>query len=253
MSATVVERRTTAAALPGQLRRTFVFLVYGVRQMLFGYWLIMLVGFTTVGVVIHLVTGTLDESVWDYAAQSPKYFNASIGVMLTPAFLTLLVAHGVTRRTFAIAGTLLLTLNAAGNALLWVVVYLLERGLFDWRGWPQEMNNPHLFTSTSQSQLVFTEFFLLVLAHEVAGWLIATAFVRYRFWGGLALLPLNLLPAVATELLLLSGWVAQALGDLGLERPPLGVAVPAVLAICALGIYLNYLVLRGIGLRPPRS
>jgi hypothetical protein len=251
MTATTVDR--PAAAVPGQLRRVFVFLVYGVRQMLIGYWLVMLLGFTATGVIIHLVKGTLDESVWDYAAQSPKYFNASVGVMLTPAFLTLLVAHGVTRRALAIAGTALLVLNAAGMAVLWAVIYLLERGLFSWQGWPQELNNPHLFTETTQSGLVFTEFFLLVLSHEVAGWLIGTTFFRYRFWGGLAFLPLTLLPAVGTELLLLSGWVAQALGDLGLERPPLGVSAPVVLAICAAGLYLNYLLLRGIGLRPPRS
>lgn len=252
MTATTVERRTTAV-LPGQVQRVVVFLGYGVRQMLIGYWLIMLLGFTAVGVIIHLVNGTIHESVWDYAAQSPKYFNSSVGVMLTPAFLTLMVAHGVTRRTFALAGTVLLVLNAAGTAVLWALIYLLERGLFSWQDWPQALMNTHLFTDTSQTGLVVTEFFLLVLSHEVAGWLIGTTFFRFRFWGGLALLPLTILPAVATELLLLSGWVARALGDQGDDRPPLALSIPAVLAICALGLYLNYLLLRAIGLKPPRS
>ena len=223
------------------------------RQMVIGYWLVMLLGFTAAG-VIHatVVNGTINESVWDYACQSPKYFNASVGVMLTPVFLTLLVAHGVTRRTLAIAGGVLLVLNAAVISLLWALIYLLERGLFSWQGWPQQLTNPHLFTDTSQSGLVFTEFFLLVLSHEVAGWLIGTTFFRFRFWGGLALLPLTVLPAVATELLLVSSWVAQAFGD-NLDRPPVGVSVPVVLAICAAGLYVNHLVLRGIGLKPPRS
>lgn len=251
MTATSVERRSTAV-LPGQLRRVLVFLAYGLRQMVIGYWLVMLLGFTAVGVILHLVNGTISESVWDYAAQSPKYFNSSVGVMLTPAFLTLLVAHGVTRRTLAIAGSVLLILNAAVTSLLWALIYLLERGLFSWQDWPQQLNNPHLFTDTSQSGLVFTEFFLLVLSHEVAGWLVGTTFFRFRFWGGLALLPLTLVPAVATELLLVSNWVAQAFGD-NLDRPSLGVSVPVVLAICATGLYLNHLVLRGIGLKPPRS
>lgn len=252
MTATTAERGTTAV-LPGRVRRVIGFLGYGVRQMLIGYWLFMLVGFALVGVIIHMVNGTIVESVWDYASQSPKYFNSSVGVMLTPAFLTLMVAHGVTRRTFAAAGTALLVLNAAGTAVLWSVLYLVERGLYAWQDWPQKLTNPHLFTETSQSGLVILEFFLLVLSHEVAGWLIGTTFFRFRFWGGLALLPLTILPAVVTELLLLSGWVGQALGDRGDDRPPLGLSVPVVLAVCALGLYLNYLLLRAIGLKPPRS
>ena len=45
--------------------------------------------------------GGLDHSMWDYGTQSPKYFSAAVGITLTPALFTLLIAHGVTRRMFA--------------------------------------------------------------------------------------------------------------------------------------------------------
>ena len=92
--------------------------------------------------------------------------------------------------------------------------------------------------------LIFAEFFLLILSHEVAGWLLGITFVRFGFWRGVLLLPLSLIPAAAAEFLLVAQWLADVLNGLGYHRPPLAVAVPSVLVVSALGLYAGYLVLR---------
>jgi hypothetical protein len=206
-----------------------------------------------IGVTFQVVTGVVDHSMWDYGTQSPKYFSAAIGITMTPAFFTVLVAHGVTRRMFAVASSIYLVGAAASTALLWVLVYQVEHALYAWQGWTQALANPHLFTKTSQVGLVFTEFFLLILSHEVAGWLIGTSFYRFGFWKGLAMLPLGLVPAIAAELLLVAQWLAQALANTNYHRPPLAVAVPGVLLVSALGLYAVHLLLRPIGIKPTRG
>jgi len=242
--------RLTGTAAPAAIWRIVRFMAFGVRAIIAGYWLVMVVAFALLGLVIHLATGATEKSVWDFAANSPKYFSSAVGMMLTPAFLTLLVAHGVTRRTFAVVGSVLLVLSATATSLLWMLAYQLEQAVFAWRGWSQAFENPHLFTKSSQAGLIFLEFFLLIMSHQVAGWLIASSFYRFGIWTGLAMLPLGLIPAAAAELLLLVHWVAQALQSTGWHRPSLLVAVPGVLLVCALGLYANHLLIRSIGLKP---
>lgn len=235
----------------GHTREVLRAMVIGLRPMLAGYWLVMVVAFTGVGVIYHLVHGTLDRSVWDYGTQSPKYFSAAVGMTLTPAFFGPVIAHGVTRRTLAVAGSIYLAGAAVTTAMLWVAMYQLERGIYGLQDWTQVLSNPHLFDRTSQAGLVFAEFFLLIVAHEVAGWLIGTSFYRWGFWKGLAMLPLTLVPAAAAELLVGAQWLASALNDSGYDRPPLALSVPAVLLVSALGLYAVHLLLRPIPMKPP--
>jgi hypothetical protein len=250
---------TATATLPGsasttlRIRRVLRAMLIGLRPMLVGYWLVMVVAFLLIGVTFQVVTGVVDHSMWDYGTQSPKYFSAAIGITMTPAFFTVLVAHGVTRRMFAAAGSIYLVGAAASTALVWVLVYQVEHALYAWQGWTQALANPHLFTKTSQVGLVLTEFFLLILSHEVAGWLIGTSFYRFGFWKGLAMLPLGLVPAIAAELLLVAQWLAQALANTNYHRPPLAVAVPGVLLVSALGLCAVHLLLRPIGIKPTRG
>jgi hypothetical protein len=237
----------------GRLKRVLGSMVIGLRPMIVGYWVVMTGSFLIGGLISQLIGGGLDHSIWDYGTQSPKYFSSAIGITLTPALFTLLIAHGVTRRMFALAGSILLVGAAAATALLWVFSYQVERVVYDWAGLTQSLTNPHLFTKTTQVGLIFTEFFLLIIAHEAAGWLIGISFYRFGFWKGLALLPLGLLPAVAAELLLVAQWLAEALRNTGYHRPPLAIGVPGVLVVSALGLYVGYLLLRPMALKPAKS
>ena len=250
---------SAAATLPGtvtaglRLRRVLQTFIVGVRPIIVGYWLVMLATFLLGGLVVQFLGNGIDHSMWDYGTQSPKYFSAAIGITVTPALFALMVSHGITRRMFAVAAGIFLVGAAVSTALIWVLAYQVEHVIYDWAGLTQTLANPHLFTSTSQVGLIFTEFFLLVLAHEVAGWMIGIGFYRYGFWKGLALLPLGVLPAAAAEFLLVAQWIAEALRTTGYHRPPLAIGVPGVLAVSALGLYFGYLMLRSMGLKPAKG
>jgi uncharacterized membrane protein len=247
------------AALPGgitssgRLKRVVASMMAGLRPMIVGYWLVMTVSFLIGGLISQLIGGGLDHSIWDYGTQSPKYFSSAIGITLAPALFNLLIAHGVTRRMFSVAASILLVGAAAATALLWVVAYQVERVIYDWAGLTQTLANPHLFTKTTQAGLIFTEFFLMILAHEAAGWLIGISFYRFGFWKGLLLLPLGVLPAAAAELLLVAQWLADAVRGTGYHRPSLAIGVPGVLVVSALGLYFGYLLLRPMALKPAKG
>ncbi|MFI5711966.1 hypothetical protein [Kribbella sp. NPDC051620] len=241
------------ATSSSRLKRVVSSMMIGLRPMIVGYWLVMTGSFLIGGLISQLIGGGLDHSIWDYGTQSPKYFSSAIGITLAPALFNLLIAHGVTRRMFSVAAGIILTGAAAATALLWVVAYQVERVIYDWAGLTQTLANPHLFTKTSQVGLIFAEFFLLIIAHEAAGWLIGISFYRFGFWKGLLLLPLGILPAAAAELLLVAQWLAEALRSTGYHRPPLAIGVPGVLAVSALGLYFGYLMLRPMALKPAKG
>ncbi|MGW6282310.1 hypothetical protein [Kribbella sp. NPDC055071] len=237
-----------------RLKLVLLAMLTGLRPMLVGYWLVVLVGFMVLGTGFNIVThGSVHNSIWDYSTQSPKYFSMAIGITITPAYLTLMVAQGVTRRMMSVAASIYLTGAAAATALLWALGYLLERAIYDWQGWEQTFANTHLFSKPTQSGLIFTEFFLLILSHEVSGWLLGITFYRFGFWTGLLLLPLSLIPAASAEFLLVAQWLADVLNRLNYHRPPLAVAVPSVLVASALGLYAGYLVLRRMALKPAKG
>lgn len=250
---------STTTALPNgvtttlRLRHVLRAMTIGLRPMLGGYWLLMVMAFLVIGLVVQFTTGGHDNSMWDYGTQSPKYFSMAVGITMAPGLFTLLVTQGITRRMFSVAGGIFLTGAALCTAVLWVLVYQAEHVVYAWQGWDQNLANPHLFSSTSQLGLIFAEFFLLVLAHEASGWLVGIGFYRFGFWKGLALLPLGLAPAAAAELLLVAQWLAAAIANTGYQRPPLAVAVPGVLLTSALSLYAGYLMIRPLAVKPTKG
>jgi hypothetical protein len=249
----------TGATLPRgvtdwhRLKHVLRALAIGLRPMLLGYWAVMVLALFLVGIVIQLLSGGVTSSAWDYGTQSPKYFSMAVGITVTPAYFALLISQGITRRMFSVATGIYLTGAAAATALLWVLVYQVEHVLYAWQDWPGKLTNPHLFTSASQVGLVFAEFFLLIVAHEVTGWLLGITFVRFGFWRGMLLLPLALVPAAAAEFLLVAQWLADVLNNIGYHRPPLAVAVPSVLVVSVLGVYAGYRLLHPMAVKPPKG
>jgi hypothetical protein len=254
MSTAVQVRELPRGATDGhRLKSVLWSLTIGLRPMLLGYWAVMVVALFLGGLLIQLVTGGVTSSAWDYGTQSPKYFSMAVGITVTPAYFSLLISQGITRRMFSFASGIYLTGAAAVTALLWVVVYQVERLLYAAQDWPDKLTNPHLFTGTTQVGLVFAEFFLLILSHEVTGWLLGITFVRFGVWRGILLLPFALLPAAAAEFLLVAQWLADVLDNIGYQRPPLAIAGPSVLAVSALGVYAGYRVLQPMAVKPPKG
>ncbi|MFB6722138.1 hypothetical protein ACFCV3_18325 [Kribbella sp. NPDC056345] len=248
----------TAELPPGvtnglRLRRVLTAMQVGSRPMVLVYWGVMLIAFMVGGLILQYLTDGTGNSVWDYGTQSPKYFSMAVGISLVPAYVNALVAQGVTRRMFSVAAGIFLTVAALLTAVIWVVGYQIERVVYDWQGWSQAMENRHLFSSTSEVGLIFAEFALLVVSHEATGWLLGVTFYRLGFWRGLAMIPLSLVPAAATEFLLVAQWLGGPLSALGYHRPPLAVAVPVVAIVTALGLYAGYRILQPMPLKPAKG
>ncbi|MFG1818134.1 hypothetical protein ACGFIF_30525 [Kribbella sp. NPDC049174] len=256
---TTVDKARPAYALPrgvtstNRLRQVVLAMMVGTRPMLTGYWLVMLFLFLAISVGYLVATGGLPRSTWDWGTQSPKYFSMALGITITPAYVGLMIAQGVTRRMFSVAASIYLTGAAIATASLWVLMYQGERLLYSVQGWSQTMENPHLFHDTTQAGLIFTEFFLLILSHEAAGWLLGITFYRFGFWRGVLMLPLSLIPAAVTEFLLIAQWLADVLNGIGYQRPPLAVAVPSILVVSVLGMYVGYLLLRPMALKQAKG
>lgn len=236
-----------------RLRRVLTAMQVGSRPMLLVYWGVMLIAFMLGGLVVQFLTDGTGNSIWDYGTQSPKYFSMAVGISIVPAYVNAMVAQGVTRRMFSVAASIFLTVAAVLTAVLWVVGYQIERVVYDWQGWSQAMENRHLFTSTSQVGLIFAEFALLVVSHEATGWLLGVTFYRLGFWRGLAMVPLSLVPAAATEFLLVAQWLGGPLSALGYHRPHLAVAVPVVAVVTALGLYAGHRILQPMPLKPAKG
>ncbi|TDD44740.1 hypothetical protein E1263_40150 [Kribbella antibiotica] len=250
---------TATAALPlgvtngRRLRQVLNAMYVGSRPMLLVYWAVMLIAFMAGGLIVQFLTDGTGHSIWDYGTQSPKYFSMAVGISLVPAYINAMVAQGVTRRMFSVASSIFLTTAALTTAVLWVIGYQIERWVYSAQGWPQAMENRHLFTSTSQIWLIFAEFALLVVSHEATGWLLGVSFYRLGFWRGLALVPLALIPAAATEFLLVAQWLGGPLSELGYHRPSLAIAVPAVVVVTALGLYAGHRILQPMPLKPAKG
>ena len=236
-----------------RLKHVLWSLLIGLRPMLLGYWAVMVVALILIGSVFQFLSNGVTTSAWDYGTQSPKYFSMALGITVTPAYFALLISQGITRRMFSVAAGIYLAGAAAATSLVWVLVYQVEHLLYAWQDWPDKLTNPHLFTSTSQVGLVFAEFFLMIVAHEVTGWLLGITFVRFGVWRGILLLPLALVPAAAAEFLLVAQWLADVLDNIGYQRPPLAIAGPSVLAVSALGVYAGYRVLQPMAVKPPKG
>jgi hypothetical protein len=84
------------------------------------------------------------------------------------------------------------------SALLVVVGFLLERGLYAAMDWPQGIDNGHTYSSSSQLHLIFAEYMVRFLVWSAAGFAIGAGFYRSEEAGGVAL-ALGWIPVAVTE------------------------------------------------------
>lgn len=143
-------------------------------------------------VVLLVGPDRFDTSAWEQAAQLPRWYAGAVGVYLTAVHLPLYIAHGYTRREFAVGIPAFTFLFAVALALLMTVGYAVEALVYGWLDWSHGLSQTHLFEVPTQYPSVFAEFFLLHLVWTVAGIVLGAAF--YRNAGlGLALVPLAVL------------------------------------------------------------
>lgn len=199
------------------------------------------------------IFGDPSSSVLDNATMGPRYWIFSLGAVLTFASLRMYVAHGVTRRTFIIAGTVTAVVAPVVVAGLTVFSYFAESRVYAAQGWSQALGGTHLFTRADQFGLIFCEFALVYMAHFFAGWLLGSLFYRLGVWA----VPFVLLGyggAVATEGVLGTGWIGAILShNMPRFSPSPSIAVPVGLCLIIGMAVANWAVLRRIAIAPKKS
>jgi hypothetical protein len=201
------------------------------------------------------IWGEVNSSVWDpTATQIPRWFILFIGVYIVQHHFPLHIAYGQTRRDFAIQGGVFAAAYTAVASLLMTIVFPLERLLYDWRGWPHEIPDAHIYSSAYQLHLIFIETWLAFLVWFLAGAFIAAGF--YRSDAGAATIPLAVIPIAITDLALGGQWgpinafVGRVI-NIDSVPAPLGIALGLLAAFGT--AWATWLIVRDMSVRPKSS
>ncbi|GLZ75856.1 hypothetical protein Afil01_06630 [Actinorhabdospora filicis] len=235
-----------ATPWPRQLRGTYLAIIYG-NAWYWWAWAVLILVYVLIAAAIGL-WGSIDISLWESSLNSARGTMGAVGVMLTPVIMPLVVAQGVTRRTFALAAILSVVSMAVVSSLLIVLGNAGEALIYRLNDIPQVFQSAHLYSGPGQYHLVFTEALLMQLGYVMGGWAIGTFFYRFGPWLGILLIPVGVLPAVLTEMLVSrGGWFGDGFVlDFSREWPAWAVALTAVG-----GLAVMFLILRGLLIGTP--
>lgn len=208
-----------------------------------------LVAVALVAVIANLTPIT--RSAWEVGGQWPRWWLFALGIAQVAMQLPITVLHGVTRRS---------ALRACGA--VWVVVavawaaymsagHVLEQVLYDRLGWSYALQSPHLFDDGFDVPPMLFEYGSIFLAYLLSGGLVGGLYYRHGGVRGTLLLPLGLLPVLAIEALLSTGWYGALLQqELSLGRFAPWVLLSGVLAVLALTWLAVRAVLHDVPIRP---
>jgi len=212
------------------------------RPIALWFWATMIL---CVGVGMTAVTMLTDPafSLWlVIAGAAAKYWLSVVGVLLVSLHLRQFVANGITRHDFlagaAIAGVLVAVLFAAAVPLGHGGEQLLMS-----LGGPLPAGYPT--TSFGVALREFGHVLPAALAFLVTGGAASAGFYRFGAWGGLALLPLAVLPVGAAEALL----GVNEEGGFDVRFVPYAAAVLITLAVTALAGWVYQRELRDVAIR----
>jgi hypothetical protein len=191
----------------------------------------------------------ITKSIWENAGQWPRWWLFAMAIALVTSYLPIVVAHGVSRRAALRAGAVAGVLIALLWAGLMVVGHVGERAIYQQLGWPDRMDTPHLFADGYDVLPMLAEYGLIFLAYLITGTLVGGLYYRFGAIRATLLLLPAMLPVVATEMLLSTGWYGAGLQDeLSLARSAPPVLAVAVVVVLAFPVLASYLVLRDVPL-----
>lgn len=229
-------------------------LMYAYRWTVGFYWLIYICTYVIIGILVNspaVFGDAVDaQGMWEGSSNSPKIFLMVIGILMTPMSLAGFVSNGVTRKHFICGAGILSVVLSAISAVIMTIGYPIEQWIYERLDWPHELNNPHLFTDTTQVWAIFAEYFFLFAAYFGTGWLIGGLFYRFNWKLALFLCVFALLPAMAMEIVLAADWAGQLLQTVfETERPAMGVVLSLALIVTALTFGAAYLLLRHVTIK----
>ena len=206
-------------------------------------WLLFAAGVAALvaGVAIF---GTIAISGWEQASGVPRWYMGITGVYLTWSSLPLYVAHGHTRREFAVQAPVAIAATTTVVALLMTMGYAIETAVYRAAGWPQTLTREHLFDTPDQLLLVFTEFWLVFAVWCLAGALLGAGFYRNQGSLGLLMLPVALLMVGIIEYTVGDGIGSMPFGFVQAVLQPLATLDPGSVAT-AVAIWSGVMVTGG--------
>lgn len=217
------------------------------------FWGVMILVYAAIGTGIWL-WGSTDISLWETSTNSTKGTMTALGVMLTPVYLPVMIAAGVTRRSFVVAATSAMASLAVGSSLLVTLGFVIERPIFEAAGIPETLQSDHLYANVSQLHLIFTEALLLQLAYGMSGFLIGLCFYRFGAIIGVLLILPGAVPAGLTEATITGGtWFGPDAGVAFGEGWPLWVQVVLPVVLIAAAVVTIRAVAIGTAMRPRKN
>jgi hypothetical protein len=209
-------------------------------------WLgiVAIVGLVIAGIAIF---GTVRVSVLDQSGSIVRWAILGYGTHLTYRLLPTYIAHGLTRREFALQSTVFIAGSAPILAGLVTLGYYLESLLYRANGWTHGVSGDRLYDSPDQYPLVFATWTVLFGVWAMVGAFLAAVFYRDDGLGLLAL-PLGLGILVGAGLIIGHLGLPFLRGTLWDDAPPLG-AVAVCLGAFAVAAALTWVTVRNLPLR----
>ncbi|SED84086.1 hypothetical protein [Ruania alba] len=185
-----------------------------------------------------LIFGRLDAVTMSYlqfAVHGTLWFPFAMMITITAAQLTVHVAAGMTRRSFAVAAVGTAAVMALGYGIVLAGGMVAEGALYQAMDWPhvhvanmETSGNGFLEPWTHGFATSAVMYAVRTFSGAVAGLLVGIGYYRYGPWRGTALLPLTALPALLGQDAIVDllggavGWHPLTLALLGLVLPLLG-------------------------------
>jgi hypothetical protein len=203
-------------------------------------WTGIVAGLYAFNMVINTTIGeSRDSSLWDVGVLVVRYALLAGGIVVARSYVPVFVVHGITRRDSYTGGVPVALGLAVLVALGATLVFWFESIGYEAAGWPHDMAGRdayRIYDALDQYGLVLVELLAVSVAHIVSGLLIGSAMERWGDAGGL-FIPVAVLPAAITEMVLGAGIVGMWLVDLtGIESPAPGVAVAISAVVVAAGV-----------------
>lgn len=141
---------------------------------------------------------TLDDervSVWETVGQQgPRWFLFVMGILFVTINLPVVIANGITRRTFYRGAMLFTVFTAAAFALPMTAGFGVEYAVYTANGMMADLPKQYPINSLGEAARYTVDSFLVLLAFMLSGWIVGLLFYRLRVWIAIALTPLAALP-----------------------------------------------------------
>ncbi len=187
----------------------------------------------------HVMEGT----IWQGGGQqAPRWFLFVIGIMLATVNLPVIIANGITRRSYFAGATVFSIISAALFALAVMAGFAIERAAFQIHGMQGYLPTRYPLTNLELATAYAGEAFLGMACFMLSGWIMGLTFYRLRVWVAIVLIPVAAIPLGAVSL--------PPGSEVGAE---LATRMALAVGALAVGLLMSYGVARSVPVRPKKA